>query len=994
MCLLLYCCTNLPAQSTVDSLIRVADQQSKQLNKDDYKQNYASTLHHIGESWFSSGKFQNAASIFSKAADLYLQTGQIKKSADIRCEMADCYSRMDQKDSAILSLKMAVRQYQSIRDTAGTAMAMATAGYCYFQLSDVANAIRMVEEAVSIAEQSTDEKVKAICYRYLALFSGKEGGDIQKAKSYTLREAAILQSIGDSANFYNAIIALANLQRRSAAYDSATVLFRNALRYFTFLNKQHETGMALHNIGATYAAQLQFDSAVIYNNKAIEKFYSVNDSTSLAGEYCRLGSNLAASGKLAAAIDAFMAGWHIASVRDDPANQQDLALGLSEALEQSSNYEEALQYYKRYSLLSDSLKRAEAAKKFAAIKRLNALREMERLDTVISHDSSWEAKASTGQKIIRLLLIGITVLLLNVAALLFNRFRCKKSVALQDKQKDILIEEERRNSAIQRLRAEQADKFKSVFIAKMSREILTPIHLISGFTNLLEDEQEQERRFEYLSAIRKSTANLLALHQDVLDLRAMEDGKLKLEKTPFRLNDVLDFIDAKGTTGAIEKKLHWQLRVAHDVPALLMGDAAKLKQLLVKLADNAIKFTESGTVTLEVSKDHSTDIILFKVTDTGAGISEERLQQILTNFSQPASQTQNAGSDGIGLNICSKLAVLMNGRLDVDSKAGLGSTFYYFMPYEVASAAQYESLQEDELMTAGRSGASLAGIKILIGDSSEDDHMLLRETLKKFIPGLIVNCCKSGNEVLAALETQAERTSINEALHDLAKGTLQPAQGYSLLLLNVDVPAMDGYTVAGYIRQQLRNPIPIIALSTFANAAVNDRLLKTGINSYLLKPFSAKDLMLAIAGALKINAASMNENNLFQTPDSDPYTVAATPPEKYQWIHLDHLEKLVAQDPIQIQRYLRLFHELIPARILALQNALEQRDFPLIRKTVHVMKPQLASLGMSNARKLAESIESNYHREERIQPAAEVLITQCLAALEEVKQEMGMNTKS
>lgn len=994
LCLLLCAYNILPAQSKVDTLISIANQQSKQLNKDDYKVSYAITLDQIGDSWFSSGKFDNAASIFRKAADLSLQTGQVKQSADIQYKIADCYSRMNRTDSAILSFKLAAKQYQSVHDTGSMAKAMAATGYCYFQLSDSVTAFRLVEEATRMAEQNTNERIKASCYHYMALLYSQEGNDLRKAKSYIHREAAILQLLGDSANFYKTIVELANLQLRSEAYDSAIVLFRKTLQHYTLLDIQSGMGLALHSLAATYAAQNLFDSAVIYSNKAIEKFSSVNDSTSLAVEYCRLGTSLAASGNNEDAVNAMRTGWHIAALCNDPANQRELALGLSTVLEQSKNYEEALQYYKRYTLLTDSIKSMEGEKKLTAMKSLHAIREMERSASSISNASSWEVKAAADQRTIRILMIGIALLVLLAFFLLYTRFSTRRRAAQQFRQKDKMIEEERSNSYIQRLRAEQAEKFTSQFMAKMSEEILAPIHAISGFTHLLEDEKQQEKRSEYLNAIRRSTDRLLALNQDVFDLRMLEAGSLKLKKTPLRINDVLNFIDKTIAPSAVQKKLHWQHLVANDVPPLLMGDAALLQQLLLKLVGNAIKFTESGTVSMEVSKVHPANTILFKVADTGAGIAGDRLQQILKIFSQPGAHTQHAGSDGIGLTICSKLAALMNGRLDVDSKEGLGSTFYFSMPYEVASTVQWESLQRDELMTAVQTGASLAGSKVLIGDANEDDLLLLSEMLKKFIPDLAIDCCKSGNEVLAALETQAERININEALHGLDQVTLQAATGYSLLLLNVQMPAMDAYATVGYIRHPLRNQIPIIALSTFTNAATTDRLLKAGIQRCLLKPFTAEELIMAIAGELKINAASLHENNQEEASQKHASTVAVAPKEKYQWIQLEHLEKLVAQEPVQVQRYLRLFNELIPARILTLQSALEQRDFPLIRKTVHVMKPQLASLGMSNAKKLAESIESNYHREERIHPAAEILLTECLAALEEVRLELGISAKS
>ncbi|HUM48390.1 MAG TPA: response regulator, partial [Chitinophagales bacterium] len=206
-----------------------------------------------------------------------------------------------------------------------------------------------------------------------------------------------------------------------------------------------------------------------------------------------------------------------------------------------------------------------------------------------------------------------------------------------------------------------------------------------------------------------------------------------------------------------------------------------------------------------------------------------------------------------------------------------------------------------------------------------------------------------------------------------------------IILMDVQMPEMDGYETTGIIRNEMKNSIPIIALTASVIRTDIDRCIAAGMNSYVPKPFAPKELlkvMLELTGKNR-NGIKVSTKEISLPADGNGKT------NHYRYIKTDHLQNLVSGDAVQFRRYLTLFYELIPLRMKILKEALQSVDYLTVRKTVHVMKPQMASLGLERAKKLAENIESNYHREERIAADADELMIECAAALEEVRQELG-----
>jgi len=366
----------------------------------------------------------------------------------------------------------------------------------------------------------------------------------------------------------------------------------------------------------------------------------------------------------------------------------------------------------------------------------------------------------------------------------------------------------------------KANHQKSAFLATMSHEIRTPINGIIGTTDLLTDTTLTGRQKEYVHIIEKSAEMLLDLINDILDFSKIEAEKLKIESVPFDLiqhiQDVMDMLQInlgnKGLKFYFKNNLEGQYHVT--------GDPTRIKQVLMNLVSNAIKFTHDGSVTITLEEDTATaqDIkqIWFAVEDTGIGIPADRQDRIFDSFSQADdTTTRNYGGTGLGLTICKKLVTMMNGTIGVQSTEGEGSTFWFSIPMSVAD-------KPIEIVKIKPKTLIVNGDKIMFVEDNETNIMITNAMLEKM--GYDVTLCRNGAEAVEAY-----------------KNTHIP-----LILMDCQMPVMDGWKATEAIRAyEVENnltPANIIALTANAMQGDEQKCLDAGMNDYLAKPFKRVDL--------------------------------------------------------------------------------------------------------------------------------------------------------
>ena len=382
--------------------------------------------------------------------------------------------------------------------------------------------------------------------------------------------------------------------------------------------------------------------------------------------------------------------------------------------------------------------------------------------------------------------------------------------------------------------AESASNTKSEFMANMSHELRTPMNGIIGFTDLVLTTDLQKTQRDYLQNVKKSAYGLLEIINDILDFSKIEAGKLLIDSINFKLDELVeDTIDIL-TVKAYEKNLEMLFKVDQQIPSQFIGDPVRIKQVLVNLLGNAIKFTKDGEIFISIKKtselyysdDKKMMNISISVTDTGIGISREKLQKIFESFTQAdTSTTRKYGGTGLGLTISKSLAELMGCQLTVESEPGLGSTFTFKLILEVANEQQEILMPEKSLLK-----------KVLIVDDNETNCRLMQEMFSEL--NILNEVAKSGSEAL-------------QKIYDASKNQ----EPFDLIITDHHMPGMDGITLIKETKNQSEENkhASILMLSSLEKNMYQYEADKAGVNKFLAKPVKKHELSSTLLSLFEKN---------------------------------------------------------------------------------------------------------------------------------------------
>lgn len=467
-----------------------------------------------------------------------------------------------------------------------------------------------------------------------------------------------------------------------------------------------------------------------------------------------------------------------------------------------------------------------------------------------------------------------------------------------------------------RKNAEEAKQLQEQFLANMSHEIRTPMNGIQGMTNLLMQTELNSQQKEFTSMIKRSVNNLLVIVNDILDFSKIKAGRLTIDKTAFSIREVLNNIKSQFEHEAIKKEL--QLIIEHDLglPEIVLGDPYKLNQVLVNIVGNAIKFTVTGEVHIkaeQVNQIENKANFLFTVSDTGIGIPEDKTAVIFDAFTQAGPDiARNYGGAGLGLAICKGLVELQQGTIAVSNIPGGGSVFSVRLPYEVPPQETTTDTTDDSLLLKGK--------KFLVVEDNEVNQKLVSYVLKKV--GGTVDIAHNGRMAVDLLESKTTR--------------------YDLIIMDIQMPVMDGYEATEYIRTVLQLQTPIIAMTATALKGDQERSEQVGINEFMLKPFDFDDLYKRLLKLLSTQKESITSN-----------TVKMNGEKLYDLSLLKGLD-----DKESLLDVLNLFLENTPSQINELTELGKTDQYDDIYKLAHKLKGALAMLQASHISELLGSIEA------------------------------------
>ena len=490
--------------------------------------------------------------------------------------------------------------------------------------------------------------------------------------------------------------------------------------------------------------------------------------------------------------------------------------------------------------------------------------------------------------------------------------------------------------------AEQAVIIKNNFLANMSHEIRTPMNAIIGFTEILSQTRLNDEQQEFVGSVKTAGENLLSIINDILDFSKIESGNIIIENQPFKCKETINYIYNLLKRKAEEKKLEFNFLIDPAIPETLSGDSIRLSQVLINLVGNAIKFTACGSVNTTITKiwaDDSKCKLLFSVKDTGIGIEHDKTLCVFERFIQADEDIHRKyGGSGLGLSISKKLIEMMDGELSLKSEFNKGTEFNFEIVFEIKTeAVQVANNPSNTTLKF------LGQKRILVFEDNLLNQRLAKNVLTNF--GFEVEISPNGEKGIEILKEKS----------------------FDIILMDIQMPDMDGYKATQIIRNQLNIKTPIIAMTAHAFVGEKEKCLSSGMNDFLSKPFKQDQLFRKLSDVL----FKASENIIIDNNDNS---------KAENKFNLDYLKELSSGNADFEKEMIEIFITKVAADIESLKKAFESKDYKKIKDISHELISSLPFAGLMDLESLLKEIE--------IDAKNNILNSETLLKFEKVKSRL------
>jgi|GEM_PF-700072 len=816
--------------------------------------------------------------------------------------------RSDQVNASNELLEKAVELAEQIQFKEGIGVILRELSVNYLQVRNFKSSAKSLEQAVRFFDMAGDKIMQRRCLNELSDIYFKVG-DYELSLDTLLASLKLSVSIDDKqlvGEIYNKI---GNIYKVIGEFQKAIEQHQKALVLFEQTGNQAQISFTNYNIGNCYNWAGELDVAFNYLDKSLKSAIQLRDPSLKTNPLGSLGILFTKNKNFARSEEYFYMAIESADLTGDEKIKADLLKSLGNL------HIEQQQYDKAIAVLQEALQIAD---------RLEFKSPRHLIHLFLS--SAFEKRGDYKQALEHhKLFMEVT-----------------REISLEDiaiKTKGVQLKFDLEDIKKQKELAEHSARLKDRFLAGISHELRTPLNGVLGMANLLADTHPSPEQLEYINTIKLSANNLISIINDILDYSKIRSGEITFSEEEFSLLDVITSVSQTNRIKAVQKQLEFTLQVQPGVPTVITGDKARLTQILMNVISNAVKYTDKGSVTFDVNSkaaESGVATFIFTVTDTGIGIEEERIPYIFESFArQTAEESRHTEGTGLGLAIARQLVDLLKGKIAVISTKQKGSVFTIELPYKFSATAPASG--KSSRNTALR---NLSEISLLLVEDNKVNQFLGKQILTNL--GFQVRIAGNGKEALEVLNKEQ----------------------FDLILMDVNMPVMNGYDLTQVIRSQLASPkneIPIVALTAYASASEKEKALALGMNDYVTKPYSPHELLHVIVRQLNLKqpeGKAGKEKAVSQKSASQANTGSQM---------ISHLREIMNGNDQDMKKMLEMYLEQIPMINGLIKTAIANKNWEEVYQQAHKLKSSVKVLNITRMSELIVLIEEYARTKENIE---------------------------